>query len=306
MGLILLKQIITMFIILGIGVICYKTKLVSEKGNKELSNLLLMVVNPLIMFLSFQQDYDSEKIKNFIFMLGLSVLFYCIMIPVINLLIAKKNKEFNTERFSAIYSNCGFFGIPIIYSIFGTEGVFYLTAPITIFNIFAWTHGVSLFKGDGKITLKTVIRNIANPTIIACVLGFIFYVTRMKLPEQLLGSIEYVGNMNTPLAMLIAGITLAQADITKIFREKRVYYITAIKLIIAPVLTMLLLYFIPLESELKTILIIVSGCPSATSGIMFALRYGKNALYASSLYVVTTLVSLLTLPLIVLFSQWLA
>lgn len=302
MTLILLRQIITMFIIIVIGVIVCKAKLITERGNKDLSNLLLFMVNPILIVLSYQQEFDPEKLKKLVLLLVVSFLSFVVLIPLVYLLIGKKNDEYAIERFSAIYSNCGFFGIPLVNSIYGQEGVFYLTAYITAFNLLVWTHGIILIKGKSeKVSIREKLKDIVNPTVIACIMGVTLYVCKITIPESLYNGLDYVGKMNTPLAMLIAGAALARSNLKEVLGNKRLYYVAFIRLVLSPLIIMGILYFVPLHDMLKIIIIICSACPVAATGTAFALRFDKNADYASGLYVVTTLLAAITLPVLMAF-----
>lgn len=304
MHIIIFQQIQVMLIIMIVGVICYKTKLITKEGNKGLSNLLLFVINPIMVFMSFRRPYEAELFRNFMIVIGLSTLSYAITIPLARLLVAQKNKEFAIERFSAVYSNAGFFGIPLINSVFGLNGVFYLTAYLTMFNILIWSHGILLMRGKSERPfIKDVLRNSINPSNVAIVIGFIVFLFSISLPERINAGIDYLGNMNTPLAMLVAGVTLAQADLKEILVQKRVYYVAAIKLILFPVIIALVLKLLGISGMLAEILVIVNACPVAATGTLFAIRYEKNSGYASSLYVVTTLLSVATMPFIMYLYQ---
>lgn len=292
------NQILIMFIIILIGFICYKTNLIDKETNKKLSGILLMLVNPILIFESYIREFSAELLQGLLISFGLAIATHVIGIIIAYVLLrGKEEKDVVIERFSSIYSNCGFMGIPLINGILGGEGVFYITAYMTIFNIFVWTHGLTMMIGkqDKKTTIKTLI----SPTLIAIFLGIIFFITRMTLPEVVLHSFRYISGLNTPLAMIIAGVTIAQTDIRKIFIKFRIYYVTAIKLLIIPIALLLLYSRFPIPKEVLLTAIVAAACPTGATGTLFAIRYNKNALYASEIFATTTLLSIATLPLIV-------
>ncbi|MBQ5311000.1 MAG: AEC family transporter, partial [Oscillospiraceae bacterium] len=156
LSLICIKQIIIMFILVGVGFICGRTKLIDRQTNSKLSSFVLDVVNPVLIFMSYQQAFDTELLKN----LGLSVLLalcsYALILIVLGVIFAKDRSSGSViARFAAVYSNCGFMGIPLIRAIFGAEGVLYLTGYLTIFHIFVWTHGLSMFSD--KVSPKKIL-----------------------------------------------------------------------------------------------------------------------------------------------------
>ena len=145
----ILNQTIIMLILIMVGVLCAKLRLISSNTNKELSQFVLQVVNPVVIFMSYQKDYEARLVKNLLLTFAFSVLAFAVMIAVAYLFIRKKeDRHTEVERFSAIYSNCAFMGIPLMSALFGDEGVFYLTAFITVFNLVIWTHGVITISGE--------------------------------------------------------------------------------------------------------------------------------------------------------------
>ena len=136
MAITILNQTIIMLILIMLGIICAKTRIISDESNKDLSKFVLQVVNPVVIFMSYQTDYHFNLVKNLLITFGLSLVSYGIMIAAAYIFVRRKeDRETEIERFSAIYSNCGFMGIPLINALFGMEGVFYLTAFITVFNL---------------------------------------------------------------------------------------------------------------------------------------------------------------------------
>ncbi len=297
------NQILIMFLIILVGVFCYKVKLIDQEMNKKLSNLLLLLINPLVIFISYQRKFEASLLKGLLISLVLAVIthFAGIIISMIALRGKKYEADLAIERFAVVYSNCGFIGIPLVNGVFGSEGVFYLTAYMTVFNLFAWTHGMIIVSG--KSDRKSVITAMLSPSVIATLLGFLFFVSRLMLPEVINNTLSYLGNMNTPLAMLVAGVTIAQTDILHIFAKPRIYYIALLKLILLPVLMMLLFNLFGLSRIVVLTSILAGACPVAATINLFSIRYEKNYLYASELFAVTTILSMLTIPFVMLLSN---
>ena len=145
----ILYKTLIMLILIGVGVLCAKTKLISEASNKDLSKFVLQVVNPVVIFMSYQTEYRVELVKNLLLTFVISAAVLCAVILLSYVFVrSKQDRETEIERFSAVYSNCGFMGIPLVDAIYHEEGVFYLTAFITVFNLIVWTHGVILISGQ--------------------------------------------------------------------------------------------------------------------------------------------------------------
>lgn len=303
-------KILQMFIILLAGVIAYKTGLINKTSTAHLSNLLLMMVSPLLSFLSYQLDFTPALLNGLLLALFASVLTYVISIGLSELLFRPgksllsktetRTENYGVEKIALVYSNCGFFGIPLVSSIFGTEGVFYLTAYLTAFNVLLWTHGL-LAMGE-RFDLKTLWKKLMTPAILAVVTGVICFLLRIHLPELLTYPLGLIANMNTPLAMIVAGANLAQADLLKCLKKPRVYLVSFLRLLVLPALSLLLLWVlhitISLDFTIAFTVFIASACPVGAVSIMFAERFGKDSSYATELFVVTTVLSLLTIPLI--------
>lgn len=302
LALITFKKLIEMFIILIAGIIGYKTKIITKDGNKVLSNVLLMVVNPAVLFMAFQQDFTPELVKGFFMSVLFAIICHIVGIIISTIIIKKSIKDYDVERIACIYSNCGFIGIPIINALYGSEGVFYLAAYLSVFNILLWTQ--ALILTTGKSDRKTILSGLLSPAVISILVGAVF--CSIKVHPLIGNSLNYLCDMNTPLAMLIAGATVAQTNILKALKNYRIYIVCALKLLIIPIIcAVILLQFHYTEIVTFTSIVEVS-CPTAASGMMFAIRYNKNSLYASEFYVVTTLLSAISLPFVILTAKFLA
>ena len=200
------------------------------------------------------------------------------------------------EKIAVSYSNSGFIGIPLISGVLGDKGVFYMTAYITVFNVLLWTHGVVLM-GDSK-DLKGAWKNFLSPAIIAVIVGIILFLFQLRLPQFIENPLEMIASMNTPLGMIVAGANLAQGNILKSLKNKRLYYLSFIKLIVYPLVGLVILWLLPLGFEVAFTVFIAVACPAGASVVMFAQRYDRDAYYGSEIFVITTLLSAITLPLL--------
>lgn len=304
LALILLKQVVIMLVYLFVGFICFKTGLITKEGNKSISNLVLYVTNPMLILISYQQDFSFKLLKGLGQTLLLTVIGYGVLVLLTVLLV--KNKDGlsrSVERFSVIYSNCGFMGIPIAKVLLGSEGVFYITAFNTVFNILVWTHGVYLISSDKKqMNLKKII---ANPTIIATVTGFVLFVLDIRLPEVPYTAVDNISSMVGPLAMIVAGATIARTDLLKAVLKPKIYYVSLLKLVVYPLVCIAVFNVLPLEINYTALLTteLAFACPAATMCTMFAIKYEKNSTYAAEIFAVTTLLSVVTMPVMIFVQE---
>ena len=299
---IILSQVLRMGLILVVGYVIFRMKLITHEGNVCLSNLLLLVVNPLMIFQSFMVAYTPARMRAFGISALLAAMAHLIAVGLA-VLVARKNGNGNhgIERICVIFSNCGFMGIPLISSILGSEGVLYLTPYIVVFTVFLWTYGLS--QMIGKSSPQLILRGLTSPAMIAIVIGLIFFVTGLRLPDFMDGGFDTLASMNTPLSMLIAGISLAETDLAGALKKKRLYLICAFRLLVVPAAFLLLIRFLPVSRDIRIVNLIAAACPAATSGTLFALRYGGDYKYASEIFAVSTVLSMATIPLFVFLAE---
>lgn len=299
-----LSQVLIMFILIAVGFLCYKIKLLNDNVTTQMSNLLLLVVSPCIIVKAFIIDYNADLVRGLIISASLAVVFHVVGIIIGKIVIRKNgNPQFAVERFAVVYSNCGFMAIPLINAVLGDQGVFYASCFIAVFNIFVWTHGVSLMNSSqGKVSIKKIL---LSPNIFALAIGLVLFFLSIKLPSILYSPIEYISSMNTPLAMIITGIYIAKSDIVAAFKNKRIYLICFLRLLIVPLIMCVIYMFFdknnPSIAVIVTANILAAGCPTAASCIMMSSIYGSDAEYASQIVTATTIFSIITLPVILWF-----
>ena len=320
MALVVLKQAFTMLILILAGAGCFKLKILSRQTVSEMSSLVLKVVNPVVILMAYQRENKPELVHNLGWTFLLTLISYALAYAVAYLGIRNKKDEMAPqtddsrpvgswrcgdaviERFSSIYSNCGFMGIPLVMAMFGYEGVFYLTAFLTGFNALVWSHGVMTMSGERS--LKSLVKVLTSPAIIAIVAGMVLFFLHITIPELLADTLEMVGNLNTPLAMLVAGATIAQTNLLGVLKKPRVFYVALLKLLVIPLLCIAVFHFLPVDQTVKMTVTAAAAAPSAAICTMMALTYKRNAAYASEIFGVTTLLSVATMPLMMMVYQW--
>lgn len=295
-----LYKTLVMVILALTGVFSYKAQIVDEEMNKKLSELVLTLFTPVLLFTSFQKKFSKELLSG----LGISVLLSLLSFGVIWLIckcvVYRQEKDYAVvEHIAMMYSNCGFIGIPMAQGIWGTEGVFYMTAYVAAANFLLWSHGIIVMSG--KKDLKSLKNVFTSPTILSIVLGVVCFLAKVRIPAMIKEPMDMIANMNTPMAMMVAGINIAQADLGRTFRKCRLYWLSFVKLIVMPMAMVGLFYLIPVKDEVKTVMILATSCPVGVTGSLFALRYGKDAVYASELFAMSTIISIVTVPFMMLF-----
>lgn len=300
----IVSQLFKMLVILLVGVLCCRIGLVSTEGSRCISNLLLNIVNPCLIITVYQTEYDKTLVAGLLVSFAAAVASHAVGILISTLLIRRNSSaDYSLERYAAVYSNCGFIGIPLIGSVLGNEGVFYLTAYMTVFNLLTWTHGLSLMKGNFR--LRNLRDGLLSPMVLSTTLAMILFFARFRIPAPLLDSMNYIADMNTPLAMMVAGFSVAHSNLKKIFTSPGIYKVAALKLLVIPLAVLALLSLLPLDPTVAYTTLIATACPTATTIAMMSILYNKNHAYASEIFSFTTVLSILTIPVIMFAASFL-
>lgn len=301
-------SIFGMFLIMMVGLGAAKKGIFSEEGNKRINALLLDVVSPILIFTSYQTELSQDKLRNLLWVIIFSFVLMSIAIVVSKIAVRAKGDEkvYNVERMALMYTNCGNIGIPLMLALFGTEGVFLCAGYITTFNIICWSYGVAMLKGS--INKKDILNIFKGPNMIAIILGMIAYITNFRLPGILMTPMTMIANMVTPLTMLVIGATLAGNTMKDLFGNKRVYYIVAIHNFVIPFIAILLYHlviknFITVVPIVWLISLIAISCPVGATAPMFAIRFEKDGYYASTILSVSTIFSLISIPVVLIVNS---
>lgn len=301
-SIILAKQVFTMFLLLLVGGILYKRNIIRDEGAKQLTDMLLYLIMPFLILDTYQIDYNPELTKNMLLGFLFSIFSIVIGILLSNWVKIKGKKEqITTERFAIIFTNCGFMGIPLIEAVFGNMGVFYSTTYLTIFNLMIWTYGLALMRGKqtGTRSLTERIKPFCSPTMICIALGIGMYFLRISFPEPVEKAVSYVASMNTPIAMIIAGINIVKSNLWSGLKRPRLYVTMLLKCFVVPLATLVFLVFLPVDTTLRMTILIASACPTAANSIMFAGKYNGDEKVASHMFALTTLCSIISIPAVI-------
>ena len=199
-------------------------------------------------------------------------------------------------QFAVIFSNSGFVGIPIISGLLGPEYVFYVTITMAVGTFALWTYGVLLMSGDkGQVSMKKIF---TNPAVVALFIGLALFFAPVRLPGMVSQFLTGMGNLNTGLGMLVLGINLGSSNLGLLFTDRRLYKACAFRLLVVPAATILLCLAMPVSAEIRMVLLIVEACPCGAVTSMLAQLYGGDFQYGTGLVIVTTLLSMATLPLV--------
>ncbi len=301
------------------GFLLSKGKFLPKGADQAFSSLVLYGCQPLLVFMSFQETYSSSIAVNIVFVALLATVVHFAMFGLVALLFPNKNddRRVRVVKYASCFSNCGFMGIPFLQMLFAQtpyagEIIIYAAVVISVFNILNWTVGVYMMTQDKKdISLKKVL---LNPTILAVFVGALyFFIVKQPIVNlavdgsnldnaltKISGSLDQVGNMVTPLSMIVIGMRLANIKIKQLFMDKWAYVVCIMKLVVMSAISMALVMFLPVDVVVKYVIFFLFSMPSATSSALFAVKFGGDSDSASIYVLLTTTLCILTIPLMYL------
>lgn len=297
---VIINGVIALFLIMLIGVYGSKRKIITPTINKGLTNILLEISLPCLVVSSFIFDMNDDLKSNIIkcFIYSPISLIITMIVSYIALYPIKSDKKI-IMQFANVFSNCGFVGFPIIYSIFGNEGIIYASIFNMFFTIAVWTYGVMLFNGN--IDKKDLKKVLLNPSIIAVIIGLIIMIFKINIPDVLYSTLELVGGLTSPLSMIIIGVILGNANILKYLKDYTIYYSSLLKLILLPCILILVSRIINDTSMVSKALIIITAMPAAAMTSILAENFDKEKEYSAVIVFITTLIFLVTFPMLLKF-----
>lgn len=298
---ILLKQIIIMFMLMGVGAALYKLKYITDQGAKEFGNVLLRIIIPSVIIKSYIVEFTPDKFRDMWMSTGLALLGLLLAMAVSAVVYGKRKP---IKNFASSYSNAGFIGIPLTQAVFGSEAVFYVAAYVTLLNLFQWTYGVFIMTGETEnIKPKNLL---TNPMLVSMVIGLVIFLFSIPVHETVVKTIGFLASMNTPVAMLVLGVFLAKADIKDIFLDYKIYPCMAMRLLVIPLITLGVFYFLPVDNTTMVMSVLIAACTSVGGNIaIFAQQYDRNYLLAIKTVCLSTILSIVTIPLFFMVVQML-
>lgn len=299
------QQVLILFILIAVGYVCGKVRFLTPVTSKNLTNIVLYFVTPCVVIDAFQREFNAEMLLN----LGVTTLcalgIHLISILIVTLVFRDKDKSaVCVLRFGTVFSNCGFMSIPLQSALLGSDGVFYGAAFVAVFNLVLWSYGLVCMGGSAKsITPKKLI---LNPGVIGVAVGFLLFVFSVQLPEVIGAPVSYLAALNTPLPMIIIGFYLSNTDIIKALKNKRQYIAIALRLVVIPLLSLFVMWLCGVRGVVLVACVIAASAPVAAATTMFAAKFDRNTSLSVNLVSISTILSIITMPLVVGFAQVLA
>lgn len=299
LGGIVFVQVLIIFVLMAVGFVCAKAKIIDERGTRQMTDVLLMLVTPCVLINAYQKDFSPQLVRGLVLAALFAIAIHIGAIAISTAVFKKEETlRYRINIFAAVYSNCGFMAIPLLAAALGTEGVFYGSAYLAVFTVLYWTHGVYLYCGSASgISFKKIL---TNPGIIGTILAVFLFAARIKLPYVIAESVSYIAGLNTPLAMLVMGAYLTRVDFKKAMKNGSVYAVSFLRLILIPLLAVLPAKLCGADGVTVKAVLISAACPTASVTALFATKYNLDSAYAAELVSITTVFSVVTIPLIMM------
>ncbi len=313
-----------LFILIAVGFLCQRAKLLTEEANKCMADIVMYFVTPCVIITAFGSTlYAKEELLQILKNIGLvaiiSAVVHIIMILAVTFLFRfrDENKR-RLMRFSAVFSNAGFIALPLAQALIDTptshEGALYAAVYLAVFNVVLWTWGLIDMSGDKKaLNVKKII---LNPGIIGVVVGMILFTSPLYvnigdtagivLPSVIMDAISAMGALNLPLPMLMVGFYLGKANLIEAFKDGWSYLCIALRLIVFPLAVLLVCYLLGVRGNVLTVSVIGASAPVGATATIFSAKFNRDTELSVRLVSLSTILSMITMPLIIALTQMIA
>jgi len=288
-----------MFLLVIIGYIVRKKEIVGAVGRRNLVDFCLYITLPFNIVNAFLGTFEWSMLVTSGIVLLLSIGYNIISIFVSSFLFRKEeDKKQKTLRYGTIVSNGSFLGNPVIEGVYGTTGLFYASLFMLPVRVVVWTVGVSVFmKGHKESVVKKVL---THPCMVAMYVGAVFMVTGITLPSFLAKTISGISNCNTPMSMMLVGMMLAEINPKGLINKTMVFYVF-VRLIGISAIIYGLTAFLHIDPMLRGITVIMAGMPTPVTTALLSTKYGGDEQCATGMIFLSTILSMITLPILCLF-----
>lgn len=313
---VIIHQMIILFILMGLGYLLNKVHILGPKIDKGITGLILYCTMPAMILGAVLTQEDERDVKLAVSCLIAAAVMYMVLPFIAKLLVwllRVKPGSKGIYEFMIIFGNVGFMGFPIIAALFGQESVVYGSIFNIFFNLLVYSYGIIIVMKDLEERQKTEGGNAAaapvekfhfswkkllTPGISVAVLALIIFFLDIEFPDVIVSPVASLGNITSPLAMLIIGSTLANMDIREVFNDVRVYVFVAVRFFLLPLVLFPVLKLIIHDSFLLQLTVIMLLMPVANTSVLYAKQYGSDENLAAKSIFISTLLSIVTIPLV--------
>jgi predicted permease len=302
------SQVLVLFLLMAIGFIVAKIGVCGPEMAANSSKFVINITLPAMLIVSFIRPFSPELLSEAGSALLMSVASYAFAFLVAWLyprFLRMKGPERGVHRYAIIISNCGFIGYPMVEAILGPGYVFHAVIYNIPFSLLAYSICAWLISKEGPDPLKLSWKTFVTPGVVATVAGFLLFVFSVSLPDPLYRSLKMLGDMTSPLSMIVIGINLAQARPSQVFGRWQIYVTTAMRLVVMPACIALGFYALGFRGPLLMLSVIIAAMPAGSVTSILASLYDVASEEASSLVFLSTALSMVTAPAVVILTEML-
>ena len=298
------QNVLTLFILIAVGLLCGRARLLGEPAVKGLANLALYIATPCVIVKSCIREFDPAMLRGFLLVIAVAAANHALLILVARLVFRDRDEDRRRLfRCATVFSNAGYMALPLQQALLGDDGVFYCAAYIIVFNVLLWTYGAWEVSGDRRTLSPKGI--LLNPGVIGVAVGLVLFLFSVPVPPLVKDAVGHLASLNTPLPMFIVGYYLGQTDILRALRDGRSYVCMVLRLVGMPLVVLGALLLCGVRGTVLVSLMICISTPVATACTMFATRYDRAPTLSVNLVSISTLLSVVTMPVLVALSDWL-
>lgn len=296
----IINLIIKIFLMLALGALLRKRKVLTLELHQGLTDLLLEAVLPFSILASANTQLTKGTPQKMLLTAVIAFSYYVITIIVMKLVskflpLSMKGKAIFVTM--TVFANTGFVGFPLISELYGNEGMMYAVIFNLFYNIFFFTYGISILDEAGKFSIKSIYSN--KITIISLASVAIF-LSPIRFPDVIASTFDTIGSMTVPLSMIIIGFNLGGTKITEILKDGYSYLVSFLRLLLFPIIMLLLMKLLHVEKDVASVCILMAALPSGTLNAIYSEKYQCEPEYAIRTVVQTMVLMMLTLPLIII------
>ena len=306
MAFIVFNQMLVLFTLMLMGYTCFKKQYITDSSARSIASIVVNVFNPALIIsgvLEEPKDSANHELIVISIIAGAMYFFLIILAPILNKALRVPSQQRSLYSLITVFSNVGFIGLPLVVSIYGKQAILYVAVFILMFNILFYTYGVFIMgKGlghqDAPTSLLNNLKRLINPGVLACILAILIFLLRPPLPDFIKSSISVLGSTAIPLSMMLVGVALGQKKLRTLFNDIRLYIFALIRLIIIPIIFISTLTHFSISPLIMGVSIIMIAVPVGNMPTLLATEYGIDATICSDSLIITTIFSLITIPLV--------
>lgn len=298
------QQVLILFVLIFIGYLFGKRGIINDGGGKVLSDIALLLATPCAIALSFEREFSWSVLRDLGTALLVAIVIHLVAIVIAQLVYRRDTSCDRVLRLSAVLTNAGFMGLPLQQAVLGDQGVFYGGAYVAALNLTLWSYGlVTMDRTNRRFSPRKML---LSPGVIGLLIGVVILVLPIQLPTLVRSPISYLAALNTPIPMLFTGYRLSKVDLGAVLRVKTYYVACAVRLLLVPAIAVGVLYLLGVRGTLLSSMAISAGAPVAAVVSIFSEKYGQDTETATNLVALSTVFSVLTMPVVVALVQLIA